>query len=231
MFSYSRVCKEKTSFEEIEKMNEDLVLQSFDKLRFADCNKSIYQHLMHFAFKVAKEKCDRWQDYQIEVEPFKKGKPIRYAFHTCPVADFAKENDLLDILPALCNADYVAMEKLHARLVRTTTCGNGTLCDYTIYGDQNPRLAYYPEYRDEQGYRRNKKVNDKQKQIIKLTKQDLFKNAFLGSFITNEKIHDASKQLNLTLPESYVCFLTHYGSGGFFFETLGFNRKHKAEFV
>ena len=73
--------------------------------------------------------------------------------------------------------------------------------------------------------------NDEQKQIIKLTKQDLFKNAFLGSFITNEKIHDASKQLNLTLPESYVWFLTHYGSGGFFFETLGFDRHFKAEFV
>lgn len=63
----------------------------------------------------------------------------------------------------------------------------GTFWDYTIYGNQDPRLAYYPEYRDEQGYRRNKKVNDKQKQIIKLTKQDLFKHAFLGSFITNEK--------------------------------------------
>ena len=99
----------------------------------------------------------------------------------------------------------------------------GTFCDYTIYGDQDPRLLHYLKYGDEQGYRRNKKVNDKQKQIIKLTKQDLFKNAFLGSFITNEKIHDASKQLNLTLPESYVWFLTHYGSGGIFFETLGFD--------
>lgn len=57
--------------------------------------------------------------------------------------------------------------------------GGGTFCNYTIYGNQDPRLAYYPEYRDEQGYRRNKKVNDKQKQIIKLTKQDLFKMHFL----------------------------------------------------
>ncbi|WP_418841421.1 hypothetical protein [Ruminococcus sp.] len=28
-------------------------------------------------------------------------------------------------LPAMCNPDYTAMELIHARLVRKTTCANG----------------------------------------------------------------------------------------------------------
>ena len=48
------------------------------------------------------------------------------------------------------------MELLHARLVRTTTCANGCKCDYTICGDQDLYLKEHPEYRDENGYRRNK---------------------------------------------------------------------------
>ena len=43
-----------------------------------------------------------------------------------------------------------------ARLVRTTTCANGCKCDYTICGDHDPYLKEHPEYRDENGYRRNK---------------------------------------------------------------------------
>lgn len=54
-----------------------------------------------------------------------------------------------------CNVDYVSMELIHARLVRTTTCANGCKCDYTICGDKDPYLRDHPEYRDEAGYRRN----------------------------------------------------------------------------
>ena len=59
-------------------------------------------------------------------------------------------------MPALCNVDFAAMELLHARLVRTTTCVDGCQCDYTICGDQDPYAKEHPEYRDENGYRRNR---------------------------------------------------------------------------
>ena len=61
-----------------------------------------------------------------------------------------------DIMPALCNVDYASMELLHAKLVRTTTCVDGCRCDYTICGDKDPYVKEHPEYRDENGYRRNK---------------------------------------------------------------------------
>ena len=63
---------------------------------------------------------------------------------------------LTDIMPALCNVDYASMELLHAKLVRTTTCVDGCRCDYTICGDKDPYVKEHPEYRDENGYRRNK---------------------------------------------------------------------------
>ncbi len=72
------------------------------------------------------------------------------------MAEFARDHGLLDILPALCNADYDGMECLHARLVRTTTLGCGPYCDYAICGDGDPWLREHEEYRDANGARRNK---------------------------------------------------------------------------
>ena len=70
--------------------------------------------------------------------------------------EFAKRFGFADIMPALCNVDYASMELLHAKLVRTTTCVDGCRCDYTICGDKDPYVKEHPEYRDENGYRRNK---------------------------------------------------------------------------
>ena len=94
--------------------------------------------VMHMAFLRAKAGCDKWHDYEMTVAPYEKNKPIYYEFTACPAAEFAIRNGLTEIMPALCNVDFAAMELLHARLVRTTTCANGCKCDYTICGDQDP---------------------------------------------------------------------------------------------
>ena len=88
--------------------------------------------------------------------PYEKRKPIYYEFTACPAAKFAIRHGLTEIMPALCHMDFAAMELLHARLVRTTTCANGCKCDYTICGDQDPSLKKHPEYRDAAGFRRNR---------------------------------------------------------------------------
>lgn len=156
LFSYYTVCRDQTSFREIEEMNGNLFLPAFRKMKFVNCNRPLFRRMMHLAFLVSKKKCDRWNDYQMQVFPYQKGEPIRYVFTACPVAEFARENHLLEILPAFCNADYTAMELIHARLVRCTTCGNGAVCDYAICGDQDAYLEAHPEYTDAEGYRRNR---------------------------------------------------------------------------
>ena len=72
----------------------------------------------------------------MNVAPYQKDKPIYYEFTKCPIAEFAQKHDLLEVMPALCNPDYTAMELIHARLIRHTTCSNGCKCDYTICGDR-----------------------------------------------------------------------------------------------
>lgn len=67
----------------------------------------------------SEKKCNAWHDYEMSVAPYEKDKPIYYEFTACPIAEFAKQHDLLEVMPAMCNPDYAAMELLHARLVRT----------------------------------------------------------------------------------------------------------------
>ena len=156
IMSYYVVCRSVTSFREIEELEENLILPSFRKLKFVDCNKPFWRKMMYKAFMRAKKGCDIWHDYEMNIAPFDKDKPIYYEFTACPAAEFAKKHGLTDIMPALCNVDYASMELIHARLVRTTTCANGCKCDYTICKDTDEYIKKHPEYRDEAGYRRNK---------------------------------------------------------------------------
>ncbi len=156
LMAYYTVCREATSLAEIEEMEGSLFLPAFRMLsRFADCNKPLFKRLMYKSFQNAKRQCDKWGDFRMNLAPFDPGKPIYYEFTTCPTAEFAKKHGLLEVMPALCNPDFEAMELIHAKLVRKTTCSNGCKYDYTVCGDKDPYLKEHPEYRDEQGYRRN----------------------------------------------------------------------------
>ena len=156
IMSYYTACRSVTSFREIEEMEENLILPSFRRLKFVDCNKPFWKALMYKAFTRAKKGCDKWHDYEMNVASFEKDKPIYYEFTACPAAEFAKKHGLENIMPALCNVDYASMELIHAKLVRTSTCVDGCKCDYTICGDRDEYAKEHPEYRDEAGYRKNK---------------------------------------------------------------------------
>ena len=76
IMSYYVVCKAVTSFREIEEMEENLILPTFRKLRFVDCNKPFWRKLMHRAFVRAKSGCDKWHDYEMSVAPYETDNPI-----------------------------------------------------------------------------------------------------------------------------------------------------------
>ena len=156
LMAYYTVCKDVTSLAEIEEMEGNLFLGAFRKMKFVDCNKPLFKKLMYKAFQNAKKQCDKWGDFKMNIAPYDPDKPIYYEFTECPTAEFAKKHGLLEIMPALCNPDFEAMECIHARLVRTTTCANGDKCDYTVCCDCDPYFKNHPEYRDNAGYRRNK---------------------------------------------------------------------------
>lgn len=68
---------------------------------------------------------------------------IRYSFIQCPNAEFAKRHHMEDVLPVLCNCDHLAMQAIHASLIREGTCVTSDCCDYCIVGDRNPIAAEY----------------------------------------------------------------------------------------
>ncbi len=157
IMTYYAVCKEVASFREIEEMEENLILPSFKKLKFVNCNKPFWKKLMYGAFLSAKSKCDKWRDYEMNVGAYDENKPIYYEFTACPAAQFAQQFGLTEIMPALCNVDYKSMELIRAKLIRSGTCVDGDKCDYTICGDEDDYAKTRPEYIDEKGFRRNKK--------------------------------------------------------------------------
>ena len=73
-----------------------------------------------------------------------------------PVAEFAKQFVITEIMPELCNVYYKPMELSRAKFIRKEICVDGDKCDYTICGDRDEFCRSHPEYIDEKGYRRNK---------------------------------------------------------------------------
>ena len=130
--------------------------QRFYPKEFVNINNPIFKRLLHFSFASASKRCQKWNDYKMNVAPYQKGKPIYYELTECPEDELEKQKKLLEVMPAFCNPDYPGMEFLHAKLIRTTTCSNGFKCDYTICGDEGEYCRQHPEYKDAQGYRRNK---------------------------------------------------------------------------
>ena len=60
---------------------------------------------------------------------------------------------------------------------------------------------------------------------------EVFEDAFLLKFPTEEELSKAEKQLGFHIPNEYVWFLKTYGHGGFFFELLGYGLNGNAIFV
>lgn len=125
--------------------------------RFVDLNRPLFMRLLDVAFKIAARKTQsqhkKWPaDYIMITEPFDARLGARYRFEQCPLADFARANGLLYLMPPLCNADYTAMELMHGALLRRHTCANGSLCDYRVVGDKHPDAKKYPRKTSAGGY-------------------------------------------------------------------------------
>lgn len=60
-----------------------------------------------------------------------------YYFTQCPLNDFARREGLLDVLPVMCDMDFLTAGLMHAKLHRDNTlAGGGKLCDYWYVGDK-----------------------------------------------------------------------------------------------
>ena len=82
----------------------------------------------------------QYKDYTWDFN-FDENKPeygAYYHFTRCPLNTFARKYGFLEILPVMCNMDYLTANLMHATLHRERTLATGgKLCDYWFVGDEH----------------------------------------------------------------------------------------------
>ena len=158
LFAWYAVVPDKPPLEEIQQDVFDCFMGGFDALgRLFNLNRKLDNRLANLAFKSAND--TRVREIEEHPESFRMGSYsydkengiVRYSFTQCPNAEFAKRHHMEDFLPVMCNCDHLAMQKLHAALIREGTCVTSKCCDYCIVGDQNPLAAKYNLVKNENG--------------------------------------------------------------------------------
>ncbi len=150
IFAWYAVIPDKPPLEDIQQDVYDCFMGSFDTLgRIFNLNRKADNRL---AGKIFRKTSDiRKKEIKKFPGSFRMGGYdydedngiIRYSFTQCPNAEFAKRHHKEDVLPVMCNCDHMAMQKLHATLIRKGTYCTGACCDYCIVDDQNPLAAEY----------------------------------------------------------------------------------------
>ena len=148
IFAWYRVIPNKPTLEDVQKDIFEAFMGSFNILgKLFNLNRKPDSRL---ANRILKKTSDiRMEEIRRFPASFRMGGyscrdgVIRYCFTQCPNAEFAKRHHMEDVLPLMCNCDHLAMQALHAALIRQGTCCTADRCDYTIVGDRHPIAAEY----------------------------------------------------------------------------------------
>ncbi len=158
IFAWYAVIPDKPPLEDVQQDIYDCFMGSFDFLgKVFNLNRKLDNRL---AGKIFRKTSDiRKEEIKKFPESFRMGGfgydrengIVRYSFTQCPNAEFAKRHHMEDVLPVMCNCDHMAMQKLHAVLIRVNTCITSDYCDYCIAGDKNPIAGEYELKKTENG--------------------------------------------------------------------------------
>ena len=158
LFAWYAVIPDKPPLEDIQQDVYACFMSGFDTLgKLFDVNRKLDNRLANLAFKAAND--TRVKEIEKHPESFRMGSysydrangVVRYSFTQCPNAEFAKRHHMEDFLSVMCNCDHLAMQKIHAALIREGTCVTSSCCDYCIVGDKNPLAAEYELVKKENG--------------------------------------------------------------------------------
>ena len=158
----------KPPLEEAEKEVYKAFMGAFDVLgKVFDLNRKTDNRIANMAFRSTNDL--RIKEIKEFPESFRMGYytydkdngAVMYSFTQCPNAEFAKRHHMEGALSFMCNCDHMAMQKLHACLIRTGTCITSDHCDYCIVGDRNPLASKYDLIRNENGLLLSVKKEDR----------------------------------------------------------------------
>lgn len=116
-------------------------------------NRSINRHVCSGEWNNA------WKVY---VNPKKKPKEgLRAVLVGCPIVDFAKAHNLMELMPAMCNGDFGSMPYLRLDTIRHKTVARGNkICDNFILKTSSSMYKKYPIKTDDKGFLYNDEPND-----------------------------------------------------------------------
>ena len=150
IFAWYAVIPDKPPLEAVQQDVFQCFMGGFDAMgRLFNLNRRRDMAIANLAFKKAGDR--RVKEIEAFPDSFriqgytydKRGGIVRYDYVQCPNAEFARRHHMEAVLPLMCNCDHMAMQKLHATLIREGTCCTSSACDYCIVGDQNPLAAQY----------------------------------------------------------------------------------------
>ena len=166
IFSLYPLLPDQPPVEELQEFVTHLFMESFVKLgKIFNLNRSLDMWLIDKVFhKVGRQDQKQYAKnpacFCNVSEPYdKEHHAARYHFTNCPNAEFAKQHNLMHVLPLFCNSDYWGIEQLHGTLIRCGTCGNSDKCDYCVVGSANPMAKEYEIVKDENGFLVSRKKN------------------------------------------------------------------------
>ena len=158
IFAWYAVAPDKPPMEEVQRQIYECFFGAFGPLgRIIDLNRKTDNALAWRIFRKAND--IRVEEIRRFPASFRMGGCsydrengiVRYSFTQCPNAEFAKRHHMEDVLPIMCNCDHLAMQAIHAALIREGTCCTGQQCDYCIVGDRNPLTAGYELVKKDNG--------------------------------------------------------------------------------
>lgn len=150
IFAWYAVIPDKPPLADVQQDVFNCFMGGFDTLgKLFNLNRRLDNRIANLAFKKAADQrvkeigafpaSFRMQGYTYD----RQNGAVRYCFSQCPNAEFAKRHHMEDVLPVMCNCDHLAMQKLHATLIREGTCCTSDVCDYCVVGDRNPIAGQY----------------------------------------------------------------------------------------
>ena len=109
---------------------------------------AMYKRYIPYA-KLVDEKLaqGKWGNtWRIRINPRNTEEGVCFDLVGCPLADYARVNGYMDLLPYLCATDHLIPELVHAKLIRTHTCAAGSeSCDYWYVGDESETAKKYAD--------------------------------------------------------------------------------------
>ena len=158
IFAWYKVIPDKPALEDVQQDVFKSFMGNFETLgKIFDLNRRLDNRLAGRIFKKTsdiriKEIVQYPASFRMGFFSYDKEKGIvRYSFTRCPNAEFAKRHHMEDVLPLMCNCDHLAMQKIHACLIREGTCVTADCCDYCIVGDRDPLAKEYELVRSGNG--------------------------------------------------------------------------------